>query len=260
MKKLICLWAFTPLFIHAQDKLSGKEILQLATKAAGGNLWQQPLTLQLNGDAKWTPFGKPQSGDAMYFNEYKMLRVFPQENNAAHSANGKIRFDAVYGDSTYMQLIFDGKKSLNYLSDKAKPFQKYFSWSNNFGFGIIRFADRDSFHVERLTDDQIEGYPCFIIQVTDPKKMVTTFSIDQKQFYIRGVSFLTDLGYHNRIYSDFEKLYPPKNELPTKYKDDFFIQAKRIRLYFDGIKWMDINWRTNKVNHHIEDQQFKKLL
>ncbi|MEI6264824.1 MAG: hypothetical protein WCP74_06950 [Sphingobacteriia bacterium] len=252
MKKIILLFCCIPFLLNAQSNLTGKEILHQLTIAAGGDLWQQPQSLQLSGNATWTPFGKTDPSESIHFDTYKMYRVFPSQNLAAHAANGKIRFDAKYNDSTYMQLIFDGQKTLNYLSEKAKPYQKYFSWSNNFGFGIIRFADKDSFSVVRLADDQIEGYPCYVVQITDPKKMVTTFSIDQKTFYIRGVNFITDIGFHNRIYSDFEKLKPANKS------GGYFIQARRIRLYFDGIKWMDINWTNNKVNGIIQDEVFVK--
>jgi hypothetical protein len=238
--------------LNAQSNLTGREILQKLTIAAGGDLWQQPQTLQLSGNATWSPFGKTDPKELIHFDTYKMYRVFPSQNLAAHSANGKIRFDAKFANNKYMQLIFDGQKTVNYLSEKAKPYQKYFSWSNNFGFGIIRFADRDSFSVDRLADDQIEGFPCYVVQITDPKKMVTTFSIDQQSFYIRGVSFITDIGFHNRIYSDFEKLKPENKS------GGYFIQARRIRLYFDGIKWMDINWTNNKVNGIIQDEVFVK--
>jgi hypothetical protein len=234
---------------NAQDTLSGKTILAKTTAACGGDTWQQPQTLQLSGDATWTPFGKTDTS-SIYFDTYKMYRVFPVENNAARVANGKVRFDAKYGDSTYMQLIFDSKITKNYLSERAKPFQKYFSWSNNFGFSIIRFAQRDSFKIDRLANDQVEGHPCYIVQITDPKKFVTTFSIDQKTFFIRGVAFITDIGYHHRIYSDFEKMKLDEGK--------FFVQPKRLRLYFDGIKWMDILWRNNKVNEPIPEEVFNK--
>jgi hypothetical protein len=243
-----CLFFLLPFnFLNAQDTLTGKSILKKTTAASGGNTWQQPQTLQLSGVATWTPFGKTDS-TSIYLDTYKMYRVFPAENNAARVANGKVRFDAKYGDSIYIQLIFDSKMTKNYLSEKAKPFQKYFSWSNNFGFSIIRFAERDSFKVDRLTNDEVEGHPCYTVQITDPKKFITTFSIDQKTFFIRGVSFITDIGYHNRIYSDFEKMKLGSGK--------FFVQPKRLRLYFDGIKWMDIHWRNNKVNKAIQEEVF----
>lgn len=253
MKKIILVILLIPILVSSQENLSGKQILKLATASAGGNLWQQPQTLQLNGDATFTPYGRTNPEESIHFDTYKMFRVFPAVNNAARTANGKIRFDAKSGDYNYMQLIYDGNKTLNYLSDKAKPYQKYFSWSNNFGFSIIRFAESDSFKVERLTDDQVEGHPCYIVQITDPKKMITTFGIDQQSNYIRSVAFITDIGYHHRIYSDFEKLLPVN---AAKENNEFFIQPRRLRIYFDGIKWMDINWRKNKVNETIKDEVF----
>jgi hypothetical protein len=234
--------------LTAQKNLTGKEILRKTVAASGGDAWQQPQTLQLSGDATWTPHGKTDTS-SIYFDTYKMYRVFPSDNNAARTANGKVRFDARYGDSTYMQLIFDSKITRNYLSDRARPYQKYFSWSNNFGFSIIRFADRDSFTVNRLSNDLIDGYECYVVQIIDPKQFTTNFWIDAKTFYIRSVGFVTDLGWHHRIYSDFEKLNAGKGK--------FFLQPKRLRLYFEGIKWMDINWKKNKVNEKIEDEVFQ---
>ncbi len=249
MKTTLIIFLFLTNKLTAQNNLTGKEILEKTTIANGGDSWQKPQTLQLSGHATWTPFGKTDTS-SIYFDTYKMFRIFPSENNAARIANGKIKFIAKYADSLYMQLIFDSKTTQNYLSNRAKPFQKYFSWGNNFGFSIIRFANKDSFKVERLVDDQVEGNSCYTVSITDPKQFVTTFSIDKKSFYIRGVSFITDIGYHNRIYSDFEKI---------KLKGGkYFVQPKRLRLFFDGFKWMDINWLNNKVNEPISDEIFQQ--
>jgi hypothetical protein len=226
---------------------SAKQILQMAVKAAGGDAWQQPKTLVLKGDAVWTPYGKTDSANQIRFDDYALYRVFPVENDAARQANGKVRIDAKSGDTSFMQLIFDGKTTHNYLSESAKPFQKHFSWSSNFGFSILRFADRDGFQVVRLTDDQVEGAPCFVVQITDPKKTVTTFLIDQEKYYIRSVAFSTEVGFHHRIYSDFKRA--PNVD---------FLQPTRMRVYFDGIKWIDINWRQFKVNEPIADSVFEK--
>lgn len=242
----ICCFFGPSLSIVAQP-LTPKAILHKAVECAGGDTWQQPSTLVLEGDAVWTPYGRTDADHQLAFDRYAMYRVFPKDNNAAHRASGKIRFNAFYGDSTYMKLVFDGKNTSNYLSSKAKPYQKHFSWSNNFGFGIIRFADRDSFKVDRLTDDQIEGRGCYVIQITDPKGSMTHFFIDQKSYYIRSVAFNTDVGYHQRIYSDFKKA-----------KNVNFLQPTRVRLYFDGIKWMDIQWRRFRVNEPIEETVFKE--
>jgi hypothetical protein len=223
--------------------LTGIQILKQTVEASGGDMWQNPETLQLIGVATFTPFGRTDS--AHYFDNYAMWRVYPKENNAAHQANGKVRFDAFEGKKAYFELKFDGKKSAMNLSDAAKPYAKHFSWSNNFGFSIIRYADRDSFKVERLTDDKVDGKDCFMVQITDPKKMVTLFGIDKKTFYIRYLGFTTELGYHHRIYSDF-----------VKVKGKSFIQPERLRIYFEGVKWVDIHWQKYKVNETIEDVVF----
>jgi hypothetical protein len=226
---------------------TAKQILQVAVAAAGGETWQQPKTLLLKGDAVWTPYGKTDTANQLKFDDYAMYRVFPAENDSARQANGKVRFDAKQGENVFMQLIFDSKVTHNTLSDSAKPYQKHFAWSNNFGFGILRFAERDGFQVERLADDQVEGAPCYVVQITDPKKQVTTFFVDQQSQYIRSVAFTTDVGYHHRIYSDFKRA--PNVD---------FVQPTRVRLYFDGIKWMDIFWRQFKVNEPIADSVFAK--
>ena len=67
------------------------EILQKAIEAAGGSVWQNPTTLQLSGQAHFTPFGS--LAKALHFDTYRMYRVFPQHNEAAHTANGKVAFE-----------------------------------------------------------------------------------------------------------------------------------------------------------------------
>jgi len=234
-------------FISQSCAQSPTEILRRTVEASGGDIWQQPRTLLLQGTAVFTPFGKTDSAHLRIFDRYSMYRIYPSENKAAHQANGKIRFDAFSGKDVFMQLIYDGKQSINQMSDEAKKYQVYFSWSNNFGFGIIRFANQDSFKVERLADDQVNGHNCFTIQITDPKKMVTTFLIDQKRYLIRGMYFLTSVGFHHRIYDQFRKI---------KTSNGFFVQPGSVKLFFDGVKWMDIHWKNNQVNMPIPDELF----
>lgn len=248
MKNLLAIGLFAAALSCADakaDEPTALVIIKQAIAAAGGDTWQQPQTLELKGDATFTPFGKTDPANKLEFNEYLMYRVFPSENTAAHQANGKVRFDAWAGKNNFMQLVFDGKATRNSLSEAAKPYQKHFSWSNNFGFGILRFADKEGFLLARLADDQVEGQECYVVQITDPKKMVTTFFVDRKTNFIRSVAFTTDVGYHHRIYSEFSKA-PNVN----------FVQPQRVRLYFDGIKWMDIRWRKFKVNEPIADSVF----
>jgi hypothetical protein len=245
MNKIILLAIILTSNSAMAQNLKPIEILKKAVEKAGGETWQNPETLTLKGNARFTPYGRVDSS-SLYFDKYAMFRVYPKENDAAHKANGKIRFDAFEGENRFFQLNFDGKKSNIFLSDIAKPYEKHFSWSNNFGFSIIRFADKEGFKLERLADDLVDGKECYILQITDPKQMKTVYGIDKKEFYIRYLAFGTEIGFHHRIYSDFKKA-----------KNVNFLQPTHLRIYFDGLKWMDINWVDFAVNQPINDEIFK---
>ncbi|MCU0390061.1 MAG: hypothetical protein MUE81_03005 [Thermoflexibacter sp.] len=245
MKKIVIIALLLYSFSGTCQDLSPLQILLKAIETAGGDTWQSPQTLLLDGEADFFPNGR--LDQKMHFDKYAMYRVYPTENNEAHKANGKVRFDAAYGDSVFFKLIFDGKQSEMFLSEVAKPYQAHFSWSNNFGFGIFRFAQNPDFQLIRLADDQVEGYDCYFIQIIDPKKNITTFGIDKETFYIRMVGFDTEVGYHHRIYSLFKKA-----------ENVNFIQPTRVRLYFKGVKWMDIDWKRFSVNQPIQDAVFTK--
>ena len=55
------------------------------------------------------------------------------------------------------------------------------------------------------------------------------------------------VGFHRRIYSDFKRAATVD-----------FVQPTRGRLFFDGIKWMDIRWRQFYINEAIADAVFEK--
>ncbi len=238
---VLCGWLAGPSL--AQNALSPAEILQRAVAAAGGDTWQKPQTLTLQGEADFYPYGK--TTGHLHLDGYAMSRVYPTENDEAHKANGKVRFDATWGDSVFFRLAFNGKSPQTFLAERAKPYEKHFSLSNNFGFGIIRFANAPGFLLERLADDEVEGHACYFLQIMDPKQNVTVFGIDQRKFYIRMVAFHTEVGHHHRVYSDFKKA-----------KQVNFLQPTRVRLYFEGVKWMDIRWRRFAVNQPIADEVF----
>ena len=219
-------------------------LIEKIIAAAGGEVWRRPKSLQLSGTAFFSPFGKI-GGDSTTLTTYDMKRVFPDQNLAAHSANGKVSFDAFYGaDDLFFQLKFNGQSSNIALGKIAKPYAEYFKWSNNFGFGILRFADQEAFTIENLVSDQIEGFDCNFIKVIDPKGHKTFFATDSEKHYIRMVGFTTDLGWHHRIYSDFQ--VTPSG----------FVQPMQVRIYFDGIKWVDIKWLEVKVNEDIPNEVF----
>jgi hypothetical protein len=225
--------------------MTAPEILNQVIEACGGETWHSPKTLMLKGEAFFTPYGKTDEAHYLHFDTYQLYRVFPETNDSARTANGKIRFDAQYGESDFFSLRFDGNATNMHLSERAKPYAKHFEWSNNFGFSIIRHALAQGFGLERLTDDQIDGHDCFLIKITDLKGDETFYGIDQQHFTIRYLHFNTAVGYHHRIYSDF-----------TRVEGQDFVQPQRLRIYFEGLRWMDIRWKEFAVNQFIADEVF----
>jgi hypothetical protein len=223
--------------------ISALDIVKKAIAAAGSD-WRRPESLYLKGHADFYPKGE--ASQVIHFGHYEMARIFPSYNDAAHKANGQVAFIALEGDSTYFRLAFDGQKQRFQLAEKAKPYYKNFEFSNNFGFSIIRFADSPDFQLTRLADDQVEGFACYMIYVRDPKGNETTFGIDQQTFQIRQVAFDTAIGYHHRIYSDFA--WNPSHT---------FVNPQRVRIYYEGRKWVDIRWTTFRVNEPIAAELFR---
>ncbi len=229
--------------VQAQE-LSPLAIVERAVKAAGGEAWARPQTLQLRGHA--TFYWQGQQTEAIHLTTYKMWRVFPGANNAAHQANGKVRFDALAGNKLYFQIAFDGQNTFSDYSPEAERDREASRWENSFGFGILRFARDPAFTLQRLSDDQVEGHACSFICVIDPQKNVTDFGIDQRDAAIRYVGFKTPRGFHHRIYSDFKWHNQPRFRQPT-----------RVRIYYDGVKWTDITWVKFEVNKPIADDVFR---
>jgi hypothetical protein len=227
-------------FITFAQELSGLDIAKKTIEASGGEVWRRPKTLQLSGNATLYWKGKVHRLDT-----YKMWRVFPENNDNARNANGKVRFDAFEGASKFFQLAFDGKNTIQHLSYEAKANEETLKWSNNFGFSIFRFVESEGFSVTNLPEDMVDGFPCYFIKITDAKKSETIFGIDKKTFRIRLAEFDTPLGFHQRIYSDFKWHKNPK-----------FLQPRRLRIFNDGIKTAEIFWREYKVNQPIDDDVF----
>jgi hypothetical protein len=241
---MLLLLAITLTSTAQQPALTALSIVEKAIAAAGGEAWARPNTLQLRGHATFYAGGE--HGQQIHVPTYKMWRVFPTENKAAHQANGRVRFDALIGDKLFFQIAFDGQKSYAEFSLEAEHEREAAKWENSFGFGILRFARDPAFTLMRLADDQIEAHPCYFVRVVDPNKNVTDFGIDQKDFAIRAVSFKTPRGFHQRIYADFKWHQKPHFRQPT-----------RVRLYYDGVKWTDITWREFAVNQPIDEAVFQ---
>lgn len=227
-------------FAAGAQELTNLEIVKKAIDAAGGETWRRPQTLQLSGTA--TLFWQ---GKARQMTTYKMWRVFPADNDNARNANGKVRFDALAGDEIFFRIAFDGKNTVQVLSDEAKQNQESLKWGNNFGFSIFRFVESEGFTLERLPDDAVDGFACYFVKIIDPKKSQTIFGIDKKTFHIRQAAFDTPIGFHQRIYSDFKW-----------HKNPRFLQPRRLRIFNDGVKTAEIFWRDFSVNAPIADDVF----
>jgi len=223
------------------QELSALEIAKRTVEASGGESWRSPKSLELSGTA--TLFW----GEKAYrMTTYKMWRVFPGANDSAHSANGKVRFDAFEGDRLFFQIAFDGVNTFQQMSPEAKAHEEFLKWGNNFGFSIFRFVENEGFQLVRLPDDKIDGHACFIIKIIDPKKTETIFGVDKKRFHIRYAAFKTPIGFHQRIYDDFKWHRNPR-----------FIQPRSLRIFNDGVKIADVFWSDFKVNSQIADSVFE---
>ena len=114
-----------------------------------------------------------------------------------------------------------------------------------FGFSAIRFALQPGFEVERLADDEVEGRPSYFVRVRDPSGTGTLFGIDKEHFYVLSAQWQTTKGWHMRQYSEFYQLTGNR-----------FLQPGRVRHYYDGVKSVDIHWRSAEIGQPIPDSTF----
>lgn len=220
--------------------LTPLEIAKRTITASGGETWRRPKTLVLSGTAVLYWNGKVHS-----MSDYRMWRVFPSENDSAHTANGKIRFDALEGRSVFFRLKFDGTKQSQELSEAAKENEETLKLNNNFGFSIFRFVENPDFQLVRMPDDKVDGHPSYFFKIIDAKKSETVFAVDRKTFYIRYAAFQTPMGLQQRYYDDF-----------VKVKGVDFIQPRSLRIYNNGVKTTEVFWKEFKVNEAIDDAVF----
>ncbi|MFT3754362.1 MAG: hypothetical protein QM769_00195 [Pseudoxanthomonas sp.] len=243
---LLLLCCMVPTFAE-EITLSAEEIVRLAHAASGGQGWKRPQTLHLTGSA--VSYGDGTAASRKQIAHYEMWRVFPAWNQAAHGANGKFRLDARNGDAVAFQISYDGKDTWD---EKGKVEQAEASreWSENFGFGIIRFALDEGFKLTRMADDQVEGRAAWTIRVADPAGGNTLFWIDQMDHSVRKVGFATTRGWHERIYSDFYMVDSAQGGGRR------FQQPGRVRLYYGGALVSDIRWTRAEVDAPIAHDVF----
>jgi hypothetical protein len=138
----------------------------------------------------------------------------------------------------------DGSTSFNEKGVIPKAEADAF-WASNFGFGVIRSALGPGFKLDRLPDDSVDGHPAYMVRVTDPAGTATLFGIDKTSAAIRLAGFATPRGWHVRIYDDFVRL-----------RDPDWLQARKVTLYYNGVKANEVFWTGYKVNAPIDAALF----
>jgi hypothetical protein len=228
--------------VAAQDTPDAASILDRATAAAGGEGWAKAKTLTLTGSAVF--YGPTGASPRSIADDYRMWRVYDPERKASHAAEGKVRIIAKSGERTLFTVGYDGATTWNDKGVVPKAEADAY-WASNFGFGIIRRAREPGFKAERVPDDTIDGHPLYMVQLTDPQGGVTLFGIDQQSYAIRTMGFTTPRGWHLRVYDDFVRLKNPD-----------WLQARKVTLYYNGVKQNVVTWRETRVNAPIDDAVF----
>jgi len=230
------------LTLVAAAALGAEDILDRAAEAAGGAEWLNAKTLILSGTAVFYGSAGPEPRSRA--TDYRMWRVFDPGRSAAHGAEGKVRILACDGARRLFTVGFDGTTTWTERGVTPKAEADAF-WASNFGFGIIRHARRPGFKAERVPDDRIGSNELYMVRLTDPAGGVTLFGIDRQSFAIRSMSFASPRGWHMRTYDDFYRLPGSR-----------WLQARKVTLYYNGIKSNEVLWREAKVNAPIDDSVF----
>ncbi len=227
---------------HATDVPDGRNILTRATKAAGGSEWANATSLVLSGHAIfWGPDG---AAPRSTVDDYRMWRVFDHARKAAHAAEGKVRIVANNSGRPIWTVGFDGATTWNEKGViPAEDAAKF--WASNFGFGIIRRALDPGFRADRVADTDVNGHATYTVRLTDPTGGITLFGIDKRSYAIRSMGFSTPRGWHVRTYEDFVRLKNPN-----------WLQARKITLYYNGIKQNEIYWTRTVVNGPVDPTLF----
>jgi hypothetical protein len=225
------------------EELTAREIVERVHAAAGGEAWLKAGTNVMRGEATLCRDGDP--ARCVHADRYVMYRVYPTElAHGAHAGSGKFRLDAYSGERMLFEVSFDGTRS--YDQDGPLPPERATSDEMSaFGFSAIRFALQPGFEVERLTDDEVEGRPSYFVRVRDPSGTRTLFGIDRRDFKVLSAQWQTTRGWHMRLYSDFYTL-----------EGSGFVQPGRVRHFYDGVKTVDIHWRSAEVGQPIPDSTF----
>lgn len=233
---------FCSLMVSANSDRTARDIVRTAIAAAGGEYWQRPKSLYLQG---FGLFWREGQVVPRVVEDYRMWRVYDQRRESAHEASGMVRIDAISDGKIWFQQAFDGETSFSHLGvvpeDKARE-----GWANAFGFGIIRHALDEGFALTRLADDVVDGEPVFSVLLVDLSGQRTVFGIAQSDYRILSVGFGTPKGWHQRVYSNFREQAKP-----------YWRQPGRVRLYYNGVKVNEIHWLHFEVNGDYPRSQFQ---
>lgn len=221
---------------------SADRILAFAAESSGGDAWLHADTNVMSGHAVLCRDANP--ARCTTADRYVMYRVYPRELRSAHAGTGKFRLDALANGKVLFQIAFDGTRSYD-QNGPVPPERAANDEANAFGFSAIRFARTPGFRTERLTDDDVEGRPCFVVRVVDPGGTATLFGIDREDGSIRLAAWKSPRGWHQRLYSDFYWVEKPG-----------FRQPGRVRLYYDGLKTVDIRWTNASIDTRLDDSLF----
>jgi hypothetical protein len=234
--------ASRPLVPPPAADATAAQILEFAAASAGGEAWLHADTNVMSGHATLCRDADP--ARCVEADRYVMYRVYPREVKSAHAGTGKFRLDADANGKPVFRIAFDGTRSYD-QNGPVPPERATNEEASAFGFSAIRFARTPGYRVERLTDDDVEGRPAFVVRVTDPSGQYTLFGIDREDGSIRYAAWKTPRGWHHRLYSDFYWVPEPG-----------FLQPGRVRLYYDGLKAVDIRWTQASINQPIPDRTF----
>lgn len=219
-----------------------RAIVERAVAAHGGDLWLEPGTLVLTGEAT---FYLPDSAKPrIHADDYRMWREMGEDRQSAHGADGKVRITAKSGDRIIFEVGYDGETTWNERGIVPKAEADAF-WANNFGFGIIRSALREGFALERAPGREVFGHEVDLVRIIDPQGSQTLFGFDAESGFIRYLAFDTPRGFHERHYDDFVRL------------ENGWVQARRVTLFYDGVMANTVLWTQTNVGEPIDPALFE---
>lgn len=227
--------------LSAEEPQDARALIEAAVAAHGGDLWLEPGTLMLSGEAVfYAPDGVTPRSRA---DEYRMWREMGPDRSSAHGADGKVRIIAKSGDKVLFEVGYDGETTWTERGITPKEEADAF-WASNFGFGIIRSALKDGFTLQRAPDRTVDGHPVEMVRIVDPQGQPTLFGFDKESRFIRYLGFRTPRGWHERTYDDFVRL------------PNGWVQAREVTLFYDGVMANRVFWTETVVGAPIDPALF----